>query len=109
VYGDFHQFFAKMLRYAGITANGLPDNEYNGNQYFASTNKNFGKYGSSYIVDTSDLTLTTDGEGNSMFNAFILVMPGASSGLNINLPGTLSIQELTTITIINDSSNSIAI
>jgi hypothetical protein len=34
VYGDFHQFFAKMLAESGVVANGLPDNEYSGFQYF---------------------------------------------------------------------------
>jgi hypothetical protein len=34
VYGDFHQFFAKMLAESGVVANGLPDNAYSGFQYF---------------------------------------------------------------------------
>lgn len=32
--GDYQQFFAKLLREAGINANGLPESEYNGLQYF---------------------------------------------------------------------------
>lgn len=31
-YADFHQFFEKMFSESGLTANGLPDNEYNGFQ-----------------------------------------------------------------------------
>jgi hypothetical protein len=31
---DIHQLMMKMMREAGITANGLPDNEYNGLQLF---------------------------------------------------------------------------
>lgn len=34
VYGDAHQFLAKILREAGITANGFPENEYSGHQYY---------------------------------------------------------------------------
>lgn len=30
---DIHQFFMKLMRGAGITSNGLPDNEYNGLQF----------------------------------------------------------------------------
>jgi hypothetical protein len=30
VYTDIHQFFAKLMDYAGVTPNGLPDNEYSG-------------------------------------------------------------------------------
>lgn len=33
VYADIHQFFAKLLRLATITANDTPDNEINGFQY----------------------------------------------------------------------------
>jgi hypothetical protein len=32
VYADFHQFFAKLMDYAGVTPNGLPDNDYSGFQ-----------------------------------------------------------------------------
>ncbi len=32
--GDYQQFFAKMLREASINANGLPESEYTGLQYF---------------------------------------------------------------------------
>lgn len=39
VYGDFHQFFAKLSSEAGINLNGLPDNEVNGFQYFEALNK----------------------------------------------------------------------
>jgi len=33
VYGDFHQFFAKLMDYTGAGFNGLPDNQTNGFQY----------------------------------------------------------------------------
>ena len=36
VYGDIHQFFAKMLKEAGITPNGLADSETDGFQLFQS-------------------------------------------------------------------------
>lgn len=32
--GDFHQYFARLLDIAGISPNGLPDNDYSGFQYF---------------------------------------------------------------------------
>ncbi len=34
VYGDFHQFFAKMFNFSGGVYNELPDNDYSGFQYF---------------------------------------------------------------------------
>lgn len=36
LYGDIHQFFAKLLNAAGLTANGLPDNTTNGFQLFTA-------------------------------------------------------------------------
>jgi hypothetical protein len=33
VHADFHQFFARLLALAGISANELPDNAYNGFEY----------------------------------------------------------------------------
>lgn len=33
---DMHQFFAKLMDYAGVTPNGLPDNEYSGWQLMES-------------------------------------------------------------------------
>lgn len=34
VYGDFHQFFAKLFAESGLTYNELPDNDYSGFQLF---------------------------------------------------------------------------
>lgn len=34
VYGDFHQFFAKMFAQSGLVYNNIPDNAYDGFQYF---------------------------------------------------------------------------
>lgn len=34
VYGDFHQFFEKLMAESGITPNELPDNEYSGFQLY---------------------------------------------------------------------------
>lgn len=34
VYGDIHQFFARLAAMAGITLNDLPDNEYSGFQFY---------------------------------------------------------------------------
>lgn len=39
VYDDIHQFFAKLLRIAGITASGIPENEYSGFQYVEALKK----------------------------------------------------------------------
>jgi len=37
--GDIHQFFAKLMDEAGISANGLPDNDYSGFQLYEALDK----------------------------------------------------------------------
>lgn len=39
VYGDFHQFFAKLLAESGVTASGLPENSANGFDYIDALSK----------------------------------------------------------------------
>lgn len=107
--GDFQQFFFKMMREAGITANGLPDNEYSGNQYFEAAGKLFNKHGKSYSVTTNTVINVTV-SGGSLFNPFILIPPGAGSGIEITLSNnSLPPAELSTLTFVNDSSNSVDI
>lgn len=105
VYGDMHQLHAKLLRQAAITPNGLPDNEYSGNQYFGAMNKNFNKYGVSKIFTDADepFTIPIYGEGPKMFNALIVIAPGTTAGSHIYLPD-FEISELDTVTVVNDSS-----
>lgn len=59
VYGDFHQFFAKMLAESGINANGLPENATNGFQYYEALLKDVQGVIDSYKVSSStDITIT---------------------------------------------------
>jgi hypothetical protein len=50
VYGDFHQFFARILDKSGVIANGLLENLTNGFQYFESLLKLGFKYNSDPII-----------------------------------------------------------
>lgn len=50
VYGDFHQFFEKLMAVAGITANELPDNDYNEFQLYDALSSLIGLK----IVSSSD-------------------------------------------------------
>lgn len=54
--GDFHQFFARLMDQAGISANGLPDNDYTGFQLVEAL--------AQYIRDTAaadSAVITNDG------------------------------------------------
>jgi hypothetical protein len=59
VYADFHQFFARMLALSGITANGLPDNNTNGFQYYLSLLS---------IINIADKTLATTTTANNLIS-----------------------------------------
>lgn len=61
--GDFQQFFFKMLREGGLAANGLPDNEYNGHQYWEALLLVAKGY-RTYVV-----TLTQSGTGAPTINS----------------------------------------
>lgn len=50
--GDILQFFARMLAQAGVTANGQPDNDYSGFQFFEALVKLFQQTQSGDILKT---------------------------------------------------------
>jgi hypothetical protein len=104
--GDFQQFFFKMLREAVITANGLPDNEYSGNQYFQAAGKLFRKYGAYILFDRSFSLANVNG----LFNTVVRVEPGSPNAGNIALlDSTLQDLDYGTVTVVNDSSFSVDI
>lgn len=105
---DHQQFFAKLFRKAEITPNGLPDNEYSGNQTYQAAEKVFDKYGSSYIVN-ANLNILISAPGANMFNPFVLVPSAAPTGIQILLPSIDPPKELSVLTIVNDSAFSVDI
>ncbi len=58
VYGDMHQFFEKLMTEGGITANELPDGDYNGFQLFQAFAK--------YISDRVESGTYTPGTTNNI-------------------------------------------
>lgn len=62
LYGDFHQFFAKMFENSGLTYNNLPDNAYSGFQFFDSLHENINKYKGLALYSTNT-SLTSDDVG----------------------------------------------
>lgn len=58
VYGDLHQTFAKLMNLAGLTYNGLPDNEQNGYQLIDAVRNLPSKNDLSYNLSVSGTTLT---------------------------------------------------
>lgn len=63
VYGDFHQFFAKIIDLAGIAYNDLPENSGNGYQYIEALKKLFVETPSAFVQltapGTPDYTIVT--------------------------------------------------
>jgi len=66
VYGDFHQFFAKIIEQALITYNDLPENLTNGYQYLEALKKLFvqtepGKQLNTKVIDIGDWDMDANG------------------------------------------------
>jgi hypothetical protein len=80
VYSDIHQFFEKLMDYAGVTANGLPDNDYSGFQLMEALLKGARPYKATvgYLsqTGTSAPTLTIFGEDNIGGLSTVYVSPG---------------------------------
>ena len=68
MYADIHQFFAKLMDYAGVTPNGLPDNDYSGFQLMEALLKGSRPYKATvgYLTQTgtNPPVLTIVGEDN---------------------------------------------
>jgi hypothetical protein len=87
--GDFHQFFAKMMADAGITANGQPDNAYAGFQYIQALQKFISNWIS--IPSSTDL--------NDIKRPGLYTVTGSFS----NRPSTTVTAAQLTVTYISDS------
>lgn len=117
VYGDFHQFFARMAALAGITLNDLPDNNTNGFQYYEALAKlialgapnNVGgewiDAGTTFPIIPNAGTVTVDSAdvkynkykiiGKTLFwkvtiNNFTITAAGTVNTLNFAIPTALS-------------------
>lgn len=95
---DIHQFFMKLLRDGIITANGLPDNEYNGLQFFQ---------GLLYAIHFNTIRTITGLAGNSIIDPslkqLVNVDKDADTGQNIYLDATLDDREWPVCKIANNS------
>jgi hypothetical protein len=60
IYGDQHEFFAKLMRLAGLVYNGLPDNEANGYQLIEALAALAGKNDLIHNLNTSAGVVTVD-------------------------------------------------
>lgn len=59
VYGDIHQFFARMFAKSGLIYNNLPDSDYSDFQFFEAAQKLWKKFGGvNYITSTGTTFLT---------------------------------------------------
>lgn len=102
--GDIQQFFFKLFRLSGLAANGLPDNEYNGNQYMQAFNRavDFNSIftltglASGYIVDTS-------------LNQLVSVDPLAANGWTVSLDMSIDKREFPKCRVCNNSPYTIGL
>lgn len=110
VYGDIHQFFARLLVDAGVVANGLAENATNGFQYnqallvltgsvgtidsVVKSANGMVKSGSTYIMQTADATypgLVSTGtqtfSGNKTFSGLVKASSAQFTGLTVPTSG----------------------
>lgn len=76
VYDDIHQTFAKLLREAGLTANGLPDNEYNGFQYFTAMQYLLGGQKRIYLNSSTGAGILVDSD----YSPLVIITREAGAG-----------------------------
>lgn len=60
VYGDFHQFFARLMAIAGLVANGIPDNLTNGFQLFEALGAYITDLVTTAVDDEADIRAAAD-------------------------------------------------
>lgn len=97
--GDYQQFFAKLMRIAGITPNNLPDNEYNGFQYVDAAKVSFQRYQTNYQAPGGGGTITIA----PYEQALIYVPPGTvPGGTNVQLPDMADTCDGHTVDVVND-------
>lgn len=105
VYQDFHQFFAKLLRDAGIVPNNLHDNETNGYQYFQAARRLFRQFPNytPYLGLATPLTPSGDADHLIHFTG--------GAGKTVELPESTDpdTMDIVTIRIVNDSANSLSV
>ena len=102
VYGDFHQFFARMFALSGLTYNGLPDNDYSGFQYIEAANKLWKTFNGVKIVS-----------GNTILTALdkhkLIIVSGAVASIDITLPSSTDLLDGDNINIISNSDYPVVI
>lgn len=97
--GDIFQFFAKMMRDAGIVPNGLPDNEYSGNQYFKALTSHINFKSLRVITGVPLISIIV-----SNLNELVNIDPGANTGQIIALNPTGDNREWPLCQITNNSA-----
>jgi hypothetical protein len=102
---DGQQFLAKLLREAGLTANGLPENETDGHQYYEALQMNTRRFTDVHLYDGAVSPLTIQPTRRLLY----VVIPGTGSGRQLNLPDSSTVDPLHCVTIRNASSNAVDI
>lgn len=102
VYGDFHQFFARMFALSGLTYNGLPDNDYSGFQYIEAANKLWKTFDGVKIISVTTTLTSSD-------ISKLIIVNGASSDIDVLLPTSVSSMDGDSITVLNNGNYSVTL
>ena len=99
VYGDIHQFFAKLMNLAGLGFTGLPENEKNGYQYIESLRNLATKNDLSYNLSKDGSILTLPIRLSTVAdNEIIRAKATFDKGSETSIKGTLDNSDNKTVT-----------
>jgi hypothetical protein len=99
VYGDIHQFFAKLMNLAGLGFTGLPENEINGYQYIESLRNLATKNDLSYNLSKDGSVLTLPIRLSTVAdNEIIRAKATFDKGSETSIKGTLDNSDNKTVT-----------
>lgn len=89
VYGDFHQFFAKLMADAGLAFNGQPENATNGFQYnIALNNLMYKHFGSGFTFTNSGANVWDNDPVGGKFHCMKQGSVGFLAGVIKNISGS---------------------
>jgi hypothetical protein len=97
--GDYQQWFAKIMRIAGLNADGIPDSEYNGFQYLDAALIAFQRYRKNYVPGGGGTTAIPPYE-----QALVFYLNGIGPGSVTALPNMASTCDGHTVKVVNESA-----
>ncbi len=102
VYGDMHQFFARMFAKSGLVYNNLPDSDYSDFQFFEAAQKLWKNFIGVRIISTNTNTTVAD-------IGKVIFVSGATGSTSHYLPNSTTLQDGDSIVFVNNDDKEVNI